>query len=260
MGRFDGQVALVTGGARGIGAATARVLQGEGATVAVADLPGVGGDDLAGELNGVFLPLDVTSESDWKSAVQSLAAAHGRIDVLVNAAGIEGNVVAGDLERTTLEEWRRVLAVNLDGTFLGCREIMGVMKRAGCGAIVNVSSVGAYYPTVQGVAYGASKGAVTQLTKSVALTGSQDGRRVRCNSVHPGMIATRMLDSIAAQLEQRETPANRGYAQSALDRMPLGAPGQPEDVARLIAFLASNEAAYITGSEFTVDGGWRLLR
>ncbi len=133
------------------------------------------------------------------------------------------------------------------------------MKRAGSGAIINVASIGAYYPTVQSVAYGASKGAVTQLTKSVALCGSEGGARVRCNSVHPGMIATRMLDDITSQLQQR-SDASSDFARQSAARLPLGAPGQPEDVARLICFLASADAGYITGSEFSVDGGWRLLR
>ncbi|WP_077001718.1 SDR family oxidoreductase [Variovorax sp. KK3] len=260
MTSLQGRTALISGGARGIGAATVRALRREGCAVAIGDLPGVGGEALAEEIGGEFLALDVTQEAHWKAAVASLTRGPRSLDILVNAAGIEGDVVAGTLEKTTLAEWRRVLAVNLDGTFLGCREVMPVMTAAGRGAIVNLSSVGAYYPTTQGVAYGASKGAVTQLTKSVALAGGQDGRRVRCNSVHPGMIATRMLTSITTQLGARASESASDAVGDSVRRMPLGAPGAPEDVAGLIAFLVSDAASYITGSEFSVDGGWQLLR
>lgn len=259
MTAMSGRVALISGGANGIGAATARRLASQGACVAIGDLAGVGGETLARELGGQFVELDVASEIAWRRAVQSIVERHGKLDILVNAAGIEGDVSVGTLELTTLSEWRRVLSVNLDGTFLGCREAMAAMREHGGGAIVNVASVGAYYPTLQGVAYGASKGAVTQLTKSVALYGSQDSKRIRCNSVHPGMIATRMLDNIAAQLKQRG-PAEGEAAQQSLQRMPLGGPGRPEDVAQLICFLVSDDASYITGAEFSVDGGWQLLR
>ncbi|XAH21250.1 SDR family oxidoreductase [Xylophilus sp. GW821-FHT01B05] len=260
MGSFDNCVALITGGTGGIGAATARLLAERGATVIVADLrepptlPAETGVPLD------FLALDVTSEEEWASTVADIVGRYGKLDVLVNAAGIVGDVVSGALEHTTLEEWRRVMAVNLDGTFLGCREAMKAMKRRGIGVIVNLSSVGAYYPTTQSVAYGASKGGVTQLTKSVALFGSQGGNRIRCNSVHPGRTDTAMLDSIVAQRAQRAENTGSSQAQASAQRIPLGAAGTPQDVANLIAFLASDEAGYITGGEFVVDGGWKLLR
>lgn len=260
MNRFKDKVVIITGGVGGIGAATARMLSSEQAIVVVADVEGSRGEGVAKLMGATFQPMDVTSEADWKRVVRTTVERYGKIDVLINAAGIEGDVVNGTLESTTLSEWHRVLAVNLDGTFLGCREVAPVMKSTGYGAIVNLSSVGAYYPTIQSVSYGASKGAVTQLTKSVALHCSGQGKRIRCNSVHPGMIATGMLDRITSQLRARAVGTDAEAAARSVERMPMGGAGTPEDVARLIAFLASDEAAYITGAEFSVDGGWQLLR
>ncbi|WP_158597895.1 SDR family NAD(P)-dependent oxidoreductase [Noviherbaspirillum saxi] len=260
MQKFKNKVALITGGANGIGAATANLLAQQGATVIVGDLRPVEDAELMRAAGIEYVKLDVSSESDWKSVVTGVSARHGGLHILVNAAGIEGDVTSGNLERMSLDEWRRVIQVNLDGTFLGCREVMPVMRKQGGGSIVNISSLAAYYPTPYSVAYGASKGAVTQLTKSVALHGSQGGVKVRCNSVHPGLIATRMIDSIAAQLNKGMDAAAANAAQQYFDRVPLGGVGKPEDVASLIAFLASDDAAYITGAEYTVDGGSRLLR
>ena len=259
MSMFKDKVALVTGAASGIGAATASLLAKGGATVIALDVAAEPAPALAS--SGIeYRRLDVTSEADWKSVVSDTVARHGGLHILVNSAGIEGNVVEGSLERCSLADWRRVIQVNLDGTFLGCREVMPVMKRQGHGAIVNLSSLASYYPTLYSVAYGASKGAVTQLTKSVALTGAQDGAKVRCNSVHPGVIATRMIDSIGAQLAKANDAAASGSTQQYAQKIPLGAAGTPDQAAALIVFLASDDASYITGSEFMVDGGSHLLR
>lgn len=259
MNRFSDKVALVTGGASGIGAATARLLAQQGARVFVADLGNGRGETVAAEIGGQFVALNVTGEADWSAAMRSILDREGRLDILVNAAGIVGDVVNGTIANTSLEDWRRVLSVNVDGTFLGCKAALAAMQPRGTGAIVNLASVGAYYPTTQSAAYGASKGAVMQLTKTVALTGAENGGRVRCNSVHPGKIATPMLTSIFDQYKQREA-AGGTDPRPKERRIPLGEEGTPDDVANLIAFLASDEARYITGGEFTVDGGWRLLR
>lgn len=259
MRMFNDKVALVTGAAGGIGAATARMLAQGGAKVIAVDVAAERAQ--AFESSSIeYRRLDVTSEADWKSTVADICAHHGGLHILVNSAGIEGNVVEGSLGRCSLADWRRVMHVNLDGTFLGCREVMPVMKRQGHGAIVNLSSLASYYPTLYSVAYGASKGAVTQLTKSVALTGAQDGAKVRCNSVHPGVIATRMIESIGAQLAQANDTSASGSTQQYAQKIPLGAAGTPEQAAALIGFLVSDEAGYITGSEFMVDGGSHLLR
>ena len=259
MGRVQDKVVLVTGGSGGIGAATVRALRRENAHVVIADVVAAAGEKLAAELKCEFCKLDVTSEDNWKRVVAQIVATHGKLDVLVNAAGIEGDMTRGTPEETTLAEWRRVMAVNLDGTFLGCREVLPVMKRRGEGSIVNISSAVAYFATPNSTAYGASKGGVMQLTKSVALHGSLDGHRVRCNSVHPGIIATRMIESINAQLSALNKVDPDEAKRASFARIPFGEPGQPEDVAELIVFLASDESRYVTGSEFGIDGGWRLM-
>ncbi|MBV9236496.1 MAG: SDR family oxidoreductase, partial [Xanthobacteraceae bacterium] len=238
---------------------TVRALHREGARVVAADVTTGAGEKLAAELGCTFSKLDVTSEQDWKHVVADIVAQHGSLDVLVNAAGVEGDMVHGTPESTSLAEWRRVMSVNLDGTFLGCREALPVMKRRGAGSIINISSTVAYIATPNSTAYGASKAGVMQLTKSVALHGSLEGHRVRCNSVHPGIIATRMIESISAQLAQFNNVAVDDVARASMSRIPFGEAGRPEDVAELILFLASDESRYITGSEFSIDGGWRLM-
>jgi len=258
MGRVQGKVALVTGGAGGLGAATVRMLAREGATVVVADVADATGEALAVEVGGDYHRLDITSEAAWASVVAAVAARHGGLDILVNAAGIEGDISSSSPESTSLAEWRRVLAVNLDGTFLGCREVLPVMKRKGTGSIVNLSSIVSNFATPQTTAYGASKAAVAQLSKSVALWGSKDGNRIRCNSVHPGVIRTRMVESIFDGFTSLFKMAREDVVSSTVGSVPLGALGEPDDVGYLILYLASDESKYVTGSEFMVDGGWHL--
>jgi 3(or 17)beta-hydroxysteroid dehydrogenase len=250
MSRVQDKVVLVTGASGGIGAATVRTLHREGAHVVAADVTAAAGEKLATELGCTFCKLDVTREEDWKRAVADIVAQHGSLDVLVNAAGIEGDMVHGSPESTSLAEWRRVISVNLDGTFLGCREALPVMKRKGAGSIINISSTVAYIATPNSTAYGASKAGVMQLSKSVAMHGSLEGHRVRCNSIHPGIIATRMIESISAQLAQFNNVAVQDVERASMSRIPFGEAGRPEDVAELILFLASEESRYITGSVF----------
>jgi len=257
--RVNGKVALITGGAGGIGAETARVLAREGAQVVIADLADDAGAEIAAEIRATYLRHDVSSEPQWQEVVGKVAARHGKIDVLVNAAGIEGDLKNAGLE-TSLAEWRRVMAVNLDGTFLGCRTVLPKMLEKGAGSIVNISSIVSFFATPTALSYGASKAAVEQLTRSIAqLGGADDGKRVRCNSVHPGVIKTRMTDNILSEFaklsgvspEQAEAAVNANIL--------FKCRGQPSDVASLILFLASDESAYITGSAFQVDGGWHLV-
>ena len=259
MGRVQDKVAVVTGGAGGLGGSAARLMAREGAKVVILDLADEPGAALAQEIGGEYRRLDVRSEDQWAAVVADIDRTHGRIDILVNGAGIEGDFVRGSPETTSLEQWRKVLAVNLDGTFLGCKHVLPVMKRAGKGSIVNISSMASFLGTPVNVAYGASKAGVQQLTKSVAVWGSRDGNKVRCNSVHPGVIRTRMLDEIYKQIGQVANVSAEQAEQMSLRQVPFGHVGEPDDVGYLILYLASDEARYVTGSEFMVDGGWHLV-
>jgi 3(or 17)beta-hydroxysteroid dehydrogenase len=258
MARAAGKVALITGGAGGLGSATARRLAEEGASIVVADLAEEAGEAVAKENGGEFLRLEVTSEDNWRAVVGAVKSKHGRIDVLVNAAGVEGDVINGSIESTSLDEWHKVLGINLDGTFLGCKHVLPVMAQAGRGSIINISSIVSYMSTPSTVAYGASKAAVQQLTKSVAVHGCRDGLKIRCNSVHPGVMQTRMIDSIMDQVGQMLNLTREQAEQGALSKVPFGHIGEPDDVAYLILYLASDESRYVTGSEFMVDGGWHI--
>ncbi len=256
MGRVEGKVAIITGGAGGIGAATARLLAREGAKVVLTDINDDNGRKLADEIGGTYHHQDVTDEAQWSSLVKSVESAHGALNILVNAAGIEGDVSGGTPENASYAEWKRVHAINLDGTFLGCREAIPAMRRAGGGSIVNISSIVAHFATPFTAPYGSSKAGVRHLTMSVAHHGAAD--KVRCNSVHPGLIRTRMLENIHAT-RARDTNKDFDAARAmSLARVPMGELGEPEDVAYMILYLACDESRYVTGAAFNIDGGWNL--
>ena len=248
MGRVDGKVALITGGASGIGLATAGLLADEGAQVVLTDLvePEANAAAVAAR-RGRFYKLDVTRENEWIVVTDAVVSEFGRLDILVNCAGVS---LLKDVETTTLEEWRRLMAVNLDGTFLGCKHAIRVMKERGNGSIVNMSSVAGLVGAANLAADSASKGAVRLLTKSVALHCARKGYNIRCNSVHPSFVETPMLRSmLAAARDPQKLEAN--YASAA----PLGRLAKPIEIAGTILFLASDEAAFTTGAELIVDGG-----
>ena len=248
MGRVDGKVALITGGASGIGLATAGLLADEGAQVVLTDLVESEANAAAvAARRGRFYKLDVTRENEWIVVTDAVVSEFGRLDILVNCAGVS---LLKDVETTTLEEWRRLMAVNLDGTFLGCKHAIRVMKERGSGSIVNMSSVAGLVGAANLAAYSASKGAVRLLTKSVALHCARKGYNIRCNSVHPSFVETPMLRSmLTAARDPQKLEAN--YASAA----PLGRLAKPIEIARTILFLASDEAAFTTGAELVVDGG-----
>ncbi len=254
MDRLKGKVALVTGGASGIGRRSAERMAGEGARVAITDVNAEGGRAAAAAIGGgvVFVEHDVTDEAAWKRATARTLERFGRLDVVVNSAGVG---TMGTVEETSLEDWRRVMAVNADGVFLGCKYGVEAIKRtsredgAG-GSIVNLSSVSGIIGGHNLAAYNASKGAVRLLTKSVALHCARKGYDIRCNSVHPTFIDTPM---VRAMIDHAPNPA---AVKAKLERqVPLGRLGAPDDIAWAVVYLASNESRYMTGAEFVVDGG-----
>lgn len=239
MSGLQNKVVIVTGAARGLGAAAARRMAEQGARVLVTDRLEEAGVKTAAEIGGTFLKHDVTSQEDWQAVVQAALDAHGRIDGLVNNAGI---VTANLIEHESLENFERVLKVNLTGVFLGLKAVIEPMKAAGGGSIVNISSVGGLTGLPVNSAYGASKFGVRGLTKVAAV---ELGRyKIRVNSVHPGMIATPMT-------EEHAPLGADGFPFAA-----LGHVGVPENIGEAVSFLISDAAAYMTGSEMVVDGGW----
>jgi 3alpha(or 20beta)-hydroxysteroid dehydrogenase len=242
MGRLDGKVALITGGARGQGAAEAKLFAAEGAAVVLTDVLDDEGKGTAATCGSHYLHDDVTSEEQWKTVVDAAVRLHGRIDVLINNAGI---YKAGTLATTTLADYRRIIEVNQVGVFIGMQAVAEVMKAQRAGSIVNISSIAGLRGGGTSQAYTASKWAVRGMTKSAAQELGPFG--VRVNSIHPGLIDTPMLQQLPG-IEAGETARY-------LSRIPLGRIAEPEDVAKLALFLASDDSAYSTGAEFIIDGG-----
>ena len=249
MGRLEGKTALVTGAASGIGLQTSIRLAEEGARVMMTDINLEEGLQQAEKLgaNATFLKLDITEEEEWISVLDETVKRFGRLDILVNSAGM---VLIADVEQITLEDWRKVHAVNLDGTFLGCKHGVRVMKEFGAGSIINLSSVSGMIGGFNLAAYNSSKGAVRMLTKSVALHCARAGYGIRCNSIHPTFIETPMLESMI-----RDSPDPEKARQTLVRQVPLRRIGKPEDVANMIVYLASDESTFVTGTEMVIDGG-----
>ena len=244
--RLGGKVALISGGARGMGAAEARFFAREGARVAVGDLLEEEGARLESEIaeaggDCIFIRLDVTSEESWANAVELTVSRYGRLDVLVNNAGVYQKA---RVEDTTLEGWDRVMAINAAGPFLGTKAAVPAMRDSGGGSIVNISSTAGLVGSLHSTAYTASKGAVRLLTKATAVQYAGDG--IRANSVHPGPIDTDMLAAVYSDPEER---------QRRVSRIPMGREGTVDEVAYGVLFLASDESSFMTGSELVIDGG-----
>lgn len=256
MARVKGKVAVVTGAASGIGRATARRLAGEGATLVLTDIKAEAGEGVAREIGAQasFQAQDVAQESEWQALIAATLRRHGRLDILANVAGVPGSGERQDPERCTLEEWRRINSVNLEGVFLGCKHAIPAMRQSGGGSIVNISSLAAMIATPPMTAYGAGKAGVRQLTKSVALHCARRGYRVRCNSIHPGIIDTPMGQTAMSWAGADLDEGRERYRKM----VPLGVLGEPDDIAWTVVFLASDEAKFITGAEFVVDGGMSI--
>jgi NAD(P)-dependent dehydrogenase (short-subunit alcohol dehydrogenase family) len=253
--RLEKKVALVTGAARGIGEAIARAFAAEGACVLVTDIDAHRGRLVAESIGppATFALLDVRSEEHWRKATESLLEAHGRLDVVVNNAGItgfEGDAVPHDPENASLEAWRSVHETNLDGVFLGCKYAIRAMRRTGRGSIINLSSRSGIVGIPAAAAYASSKAAVRNHTKSVALYCAEQGLDVRCNSIHPAAILTPMWEPMLGTGPDRE--ANMAMF---VQDTPLRRFGTPEEVAAVAVMLASDESGYITGAEINIDGG-----
>lgn len=254
MERVAGKTALVTGAASGIGAASALRLAAEGARVALSDINLDGARAAADKVNttvgrevALAVAHDVTEADSWQAALGVVEAALGGLNILVNSAGI---VIVGTVEETTLEDWRRVHAVDLDAIFLGCKYAVPLIARSGGGSIINMSSISGIIAGHNLAAYNSAKAGVRHLSKSVALHCARRKYGIRCNSVHPSFVDTSMLDDIMRPGMSREEGLERLAAQ-----VPLGRVGTTDDIAHAIVYLASDESAFMTGAELVLDGG-----
>lgn len=255
--KLTNQIAFITGGSGGLGAEAARLLAKEGATVIVTDLQSEAGEVIASEIGGVFYQHDVTNFEQWQEVVSKVISEYGRIDTLVQFAGIEGDFTK-DVLHTEPAMWNKVINVNLTGTFYGCRTVVPRMMERGTGSVINISSIASFMATSGPAAYGASKAAVQHLTASVAIAASKGGGSIRVNSVHPGIIKTRMTDNIVVEIAQAMGVDEVAAETQLMSSVPFKKRGTPKDVANLILFLASEDSKYVTGSHYQVDGGWHL--
>ena len=260
MNRLDGKVALISGAARGIGGETARLMVEAGARVAIGDVLDEKGRQTAAALGdaALYLHLDVTSEDDWNAAVAAVVGQFGRLDILVNNAGL---FLGKDIEAASLAEWQRLCAVNLTGVFLGTKLALPALREAAQSsphgsAIVNLASVAGLVGSTQDPLYSLTKGGVTLFTKSAALEFARKGYKIRVNSMHPGTIDTDMGDQVlvtrARNLGTNDIEMAR---RQVVERLPIGRIGTPNDIAKGIVFLASDDAAFMTGAGLVIDGG-----
>lgn len=243
MGRVQGKIALLSGGASGLGLASAQRLAQEGATVILADINADLGRERASHIAGAeFVQLDVTREQNWVDVIDDVIARHGKLDILLNAAGI---VKLASIEDTTEELWRQINAVGTDGTFFGCKHAVRVMKDNGGGSIINMCSTASINGMPRIFAYAASKSAIRAMTKSVACLSAQSQYGIRCNSIHPGNIDTPMFQGVTATVREADPGAAEALSQSWM--------GEPIDVANMVLFLSSAESQSVNGAEMVID-------
>lgn len=256
MGRVEGKIAIVTGGASGIGKASAIMLAREGAVVVVSDVKESDRQNLEAEIgNGsLFVRHDVTNPTQWQEIIALTRERFGQLDILVNCAGITGLKTPQNLEEVTLESWHQIMNVNVEGILLGCQNAIPLMKETAGGSIINLSSIAATVAMPSAVAYGASKAAIAQLTKSVALYCAKADYNIRCNAILPGAVLTPIWDDLLGEGEQREENSQKIIAD-----IPLGRWGQPDDIAYAVIYLASDESKFTTGAQFIIDGGESIV-
>lgn len=254
MKRVNNKVALVTGGASGLGRSSAILLAREGAKVVVSDLDEAQGHEVVKHIqeeggDAIFIKQDVASENSWKDMMKAIANTYGKLHIVANSAGIG---VGGNVEEVSLEDWKRLMAINLDGVFLGTKYGIQAMREHGeGGSIINFSSIEGIVGDPNLPAYNASKGGVTLFTKSAALHCAKAGYRIRINSIHPGYIWTPMVENYLKQ--QGSVEEGKKY----LDSLhPLGHVGEPDDIGYGVVYLASDESKFVTGSELVIDGGY----
>ena len=254
MNRLKGKVAIITGAARGLGEADARLFVAEGALVTITDIDQALGSALAAELGCHFIQQDVSDEARWPEVIEQTLERFGRLDILVNNAGM---VKAGNPENQTTEEYRLTMAVHADGVFFGCRAAIPAMAASGGGSIINMSSVMGLSGTIALASYNASKGAVRLLSKSVAAECAMLKTNIRCNSIHPGIIDSDMGSLFHEQLVALGVaPSMEASEAGFLAAVPMGEAGQPSDIAAGVVYLASDASRYVTGSELVIDGGF----
>jgi len=256
MNRVEGKVALVTGARRGLGAAISTLLAGEGAQVIVSDRKADGSEEVLKQIadaggEAIFIEHDITSQESWDKAISTAVSRFGKLDILVNNAGVGAGK---NIEAATLDEWRWVMSINLDGTFLGTQKAIGAMKTTGGGSIVNISSIEGLVGDRRMVAYDTSKGGVVMLSRSAALHCAKNQYNIRVNTVHPGFIDTKMVQGFLKAIAEDGDVVKARKELEALH--PLGHLGEPADVAYAVLYLASDESKFATGSELVVDGGY----
>ena len=248
MNRVKDKVIVVTGAASGLGLADTRVLIREGARVVMTDIDREAGQAHADDLGATFFPQDVSDESSWESVMSEVDEKFGRLDGLVNNAGI---APIANIEDTTTEVWRRVMGIHLDATFWGCQSAIKLMKQSGGGSIVNMSSTAALIGLAPYLAYSAAKGGIRSMTKSVAIHCRTERLGIRCNSVHPGSISTPMVHKALKTLVGTDLMAEEDPEKT---RKAMGI-GEPEDVANMVLYLLSDESKHVTGAEMVIDNG-----
>lgn len=252
MSRLKGKVVIVTGAASGLGAADAKLLAKHDAQIVLTDVNAEGGHAVAEDVGGEFIEQDVSDERSWNLLIEKVMGNYGRLDVLVNNAGI---APIGTVETTTTDVWRKVMATHLDGTFFGCRSAIPAMRKGGGGSIINMSSTAAMVGHAPYFAYAAAKGGIRSMTKSMAIHCRDTESGIRCNSIHPGSINTPMVQESFKALAGVELKQD---ADPEMIRTKMGV-GQPIDVANMVLYLASDESKHVTGAEMIIDYGGAIV-